>query len=180
MSYSFHHYVGPSAQTAWVDQYTSMSESYNVPLWVGEVGENSNHWGYHKIKLFEQHNIGWSWWNYKHNGSISVLMRVEEPDGYNSILKYWNNLGPKPSKVNAENGLQDLVTAYQFENCVSNTGLIAAFNDPNFSIKPTPFADHHIPGSLAVVEYDIGINGVSYDLETQWIFFSVRKFWIFC
>jgi hypothetical protein len=165
MSYSFHHYVGPSTQTAWVDQYTSMSESYNVPLWVGEVGENSNHWGYHKIKLFEQHNIGWSWWNYKHNGSISVLMRVEEPDGYNSILKYWSNLGPKPSKVNAENGLQDLVTAYQFENCVSNTGLIAAFNDPNFSIKPTPFADHHIPGSLAVVEYDIGINGVSYEDE---------------
>ena len=142
-----------------------MSEAHNVPLWVGEVGENSNHWGYHKIKLFEEHNIGWSWWNFKHNGSISVLMRVEEPDGYKSILKYWNNLGLKPTKTNAENGLNDLVTAYQFQNCTPNKGLIAAFTDPNFSITPTPFTDLHIPGSLAAVEYDIGMNGVAYEDE---------------
>ena len=58
-----------------------------------------------------------------------------------------------------------MVTAYQFQNCVPNKGLIAAFNDPNFSVTPTAFAEHHIPGSLAAVEYDIGMNGVAYEDE---------------
>ena len=144
MSYSFHHYIGPSTQTAWVSQYTSMSSAYNVPLWVGEVGENSNHWAHHKIKLFEENNIGWSWWNFKHNGSISTLMGIEPPQDFTAIIKHWSNLGPKPSIEKVQSGLQQLVDAYKFENCVPNTGLLAAFNDPDFSLTPKPVSYTHL------------------------------------
>ena len=173
MSYSFHHYIGPSTQTAWVSQYTSMSSAYNVPLWVGEVGENSNHWAHHKIKLFEENNIGWSWWNFKHNGSISTLMGIEPPQDFTAIIKHWSNLGPKPSIEKAQSGLQQLVDAYKFENCVPNTGLLAAFNDPDFSLAPRPFKEHHIPGMMAAVDFDIGMNGVAYNDE---IFEDANKF----
>ena len=87
MAYSFHHYVGPSDQTNWVNQYVGMSQDYNVPLWVGEIGENSNHWAYHKIKLFDENNIGWSWWNYKHNGSVSTLLGIDVPPAHSAYPK---------------------------------------------------------------------------------------------
>ncbi len=162
MAYSFHHYVGPSDQTSWVNQYVGMSQDYNVPLWVGEIGENSNHWAYHKIKLFDENNIGWSWWNYKHNNSVSTLLGIDVPLGFRSILNYWSNIGPRPSQSNAESGLQELVSAYLIENCRPNIGLLAAFNDPEFGTKAKPYKDHHIPGLLAAVDYDLGINGVAY------------------
>ena len=33
---------------------------YNVPVWLGETGENSNVWFTEEIRLFEKNNIGWS------------------------------------------------------------------------------------------------------------------------
>jgi len=71
-------------------------------------------------------------------------------------------MGPRPSQLNAENGLQELVNAYLIENCRPNIGLLAAFNDPEFGTQGKPYKDHHIPGLLAAVDYDLGINGVAY------------------
>ena len=34
-----------------------MSNNYNIPLWLGETGENSNHWYYEIVKLCENNNI---------------------------------------------------------------------------------------------------------------------------
>jgi len=162
MAYSFHHYVGPSHQVSWVGQYTSMSETYNVPLWVGEYGENSNHWVQNKTDLFEKHNISWSLWNYKHNGSITPAMRVEVPSGFEAIVDYWNNGGEPPSSDEAMVGLMALVEAYKFENCVINAGLIAALSDDDYVDIPKPFTKIQVPGTFEAVHYDIGANGIAY------------------
>ena len=78
MVYSFHHYVGGSTDTATMyNQYrTGISLEYNVPLWVGEFGENSNYWGSNIKSFFERNDIGWSWWNYKSVERISSLFFV--------------------------------------------------------------------------------------------------------
>ena len=42
-----------------------MRSNYGVPLWMGESGENSNHWYYEVFKLLEENNIGWNFWTHK-------------------------------------------------------------------------------------------------------------------
>ena len=165
MAYSFHHYVGPSQQTSWIGQYTSMSQTYNIPLWVGEFGENSNHWAHKKVRLFENNDVSWSLWNYKHNGSITSAMRVEVPQGFEAIVNYWNGSGQAPSYEQAMTGLMDLADAYLFENCVANKGLVAALSDSDYDGFSKPFTDLTVPNTIEAVDYDIGTNGVAYNDE---------------
>ena len=163
MAYSFHHYIGPSHQTSWLGQYTSMSQTYNIPLWVGEFGENSNHWAYKKVQLFENNDVNWTLWNYKHNGSVTAAVKVVVPNSFNSIIDYWNGSGPIPSASQAVTGLMDLAEAYKFDECVPNKGLIAGLSDPDFNSVSKPFTEHTVPGVIEAVDYDIGANGVAYN-----------------
>ena len=65
--YSFHHYVGGINDTMTMyNQYRNgIALQYNVPLWVGEFGENSNTWANGIREFFNRNDIGWSWWNFK-------------------------------------------------------------------------------------------------------------------
>ena len=163
MAYSFHHYVGPSQQTGWIGQYTSMSQINQVPLWVGEFGENSNHWAHNKVELFENNNVSWSLWNYKHNGSITAALRVQEPEGFQEIVNYWGNGAPAPSSATAVAGLMDLAEAYLFENCVINKGLFSALSDTDYNSSTKPFTDLIVPDIVEAVYYDIGASGIAYN-----------------
>jgi endoglucanase len=163
MAYSFHHYIGPSHQTSWLGQYTSMSQTYNIPLWVGEFGENSNHWAHKKIQLFENNDVNWTLWNYKHNGSVTAAVKVVVPNSFNSIIEYWNESGQIPSASQAVAGLMDLAEAYKFDECVLNKGLIAGLSDPDFNSVSKPFTEHTVPGVIDAVDYDIGANGIAYN-----------------
>ena len=67
MVYSFHHYIGSSSDSVtssnpshWMHQYiTDISIQYDVPLWIGEFGENSNHWAFNKrISLKGMTSVG--------------------------------------------------------------------------------------------------------------------------
>ena len=68
MAYSFHKYWNStnSDDLNWV---LPIREQYDVPLWMGESGENSNTWYTDAVKLFEDNNIGWAWWAMKKIGS---------------------------------------------------------------------------------------------------------------
>jgi len=162
MAYSFHHYIGPSHHTAWLGQYTSMSQNYDIPIWVGEFGENSNHWAHKKVQLFENNNVNWTLWNYKHNGSITAAVKVVVPSSFESIIDYWNGSGSIPSSSEALDGLMDLAGAYNFVHCIPNRGLIAGLSDPDFNSRSKPFTEHSVPGIIEAVNYDIGANGIAY------------------
>jgi hypothetical protein len=62
MVYSFHKYWSANDGRS-IDWVLKIREEHNVPLWMGESGENSNVWFRDAIKLFEDNNIGWSWWS---------------------------------------------------------------------------------------------------------------------
>ena len=66
MVYSPHKYwsVNDQASIQWV---LNMRDQYNVPLYLGETGENSNVWFRDAVKLYEDNNMGWAWWPMKKN-----------------------------------------------------------------------------------------------------------------
>ena len=125
MIYSFHKYWNPTTVET-IQKYLDMREKYDIPLWMGESGENNNDWFRSAVNLFETNNIGWSWWTIKKIGSESSLMTISKPAGYQKIIDYWAGKGPKPSAEEAKATFMDLAENVKFEKCRINNGVLDA------------------------------------------------------
>ena len=71
-------------------------EKYNVPLWLGETGENSNTWFTNTIKLMEDNDIGWCWWQLKKMG-INNPLEIKKPEDYPIFQNYCKDNDAKPA-----------------------------------------------------------------------------------
>ena len=164
MSYSFHKYWNDITQGT-IQYLINMSGSYNIPLWLGETGENSNHWGHKVVQLCESNNIGWNWWTHKKLEKItSPLSAIIDPP-YQDIIDYWNGSGSQPSSAYAQAALFGMAENLKIENCETRPGVIPALMDPIYGESPTPVTTHSIPGTIAAVDYDIGARNVAYTDE---------------
>ncbi|WP_167856886.1 cellulase family glycosylhydrolase [Hymenobacter aquaticus] len=116
---------------------------WQVPVWVGETGENSNEWFAGAVQGLDAQNIGWCHWNLKRVEGVTSLLRVRP---YGSILT--------PA------GRAALLRNSQFNQCVPNRDVIAALTRP--ATARTPFAALSIPGTIHATNYDMGRNGIAY------------------
>ena len=162
MSYSFHKYWGET-DISTIQSYLTMRNTYDIPLWMGESGENSNSWYYEAlIKLLEENNIGWNFWCHKKADKItSPYSAIISPE-YNSLLNYFEGTAFPPTTEEAEYALSTLTTNLKIENCAVNEGVIKCLTDPEYGSVSKPYRPHSIPGTIAAVHYDIGNWGVSY------------------
>jgi len=127
MVYSFHKYWNAPARET-IQKYLDIRNQYNVPLWMGESGENNNEWYRSAVHLFETDSIGWAWWTLKKLGSESGIMNVMIPDGYQQIIDYWRGNGPAPAPDEAYRVLMQLTENIRIENCTVNYGVIDALS----------------------------------------------------
>ncbi|MFN2313671.1 MAG: glycoside hydrolase family 5 protein [Bacteroidales bacterium] len=125
MVYSFHKYWNPTTVET-IRKYLDIRAEHNVPLWMGESGENNNDWYRSAVKLFEADSIGWAWWTLKKLDSESGIMNVAVPDGYRQIIDYWKGTGPAPSPEEAHTALMELTENIRIENCTVNSGVLSA------------------------------------------------------
>ncbi len=162
MSYSFHKYWGET-DISTIQSYLTMRNTYDIPLWMGESGENSNSWYYEVlVKLLEENNIGWNFWCHKKADKItSPYSAIISPE-YNSLLNYFEGTTFPPTPEEAEYALSTLTTNLKIENCVVNEGVIKCLTDPEYGSVSKPYRPHSIPGTIAAVHYDVGNWGVSY------------------
>ena len=162
--YSFHHYVGGINDTMTMyNQYRNgIALQYNVPLWVGEFGENSNTWANGIREFFNRNDIGWSWWNFKSVERISSLFSYKITDEYQKLINYWGGNGIKPDTAEAFAGLISMAKSLHFDSCKVNIGLTRALSDTSFSSKSESFSNFIAPGLLPAVNYDTGDNDVAY------------------
>ena len=125
MAYSFHKYWNPTTVET-IQKYLDMREKFNVPIWMGESGENNNEWFKAAVNLFETNNIGWSWWTIKKIGSDNSLMTISKPEGYQKIVDFWAGKGPKPTEEEARATFIQLTENLKFENCKINSEVLMA------------------------------------------------------
>lgn len=114
MVLSFHKYWNPNTEEA-IHHYLELRDRYNIPLWLGESGENNNTWYRECVRLVESHDIGWSWWPLKKIGVNNPLEVVMTPE-WRRIVDYFTGKGPRPTPAQAEAGLQSLVRSVRLEN----------------------------------------------------------------
>ncbi len=125
MAYSFHKYWNPTTVET-IQKFLDLRAEQNVPLWMGESGENNNEWYRSAVELFEAESIGWAWWTIKKLDSESGLMNVTVPVGYQAIVDYWKGAGQAPAPEEAHSTLMQLAENIRIENCSVNYGVIEA------------------------------------------------------
>ena len=164
---SFHKYWN-NVDANSLDWIIAKGQHYNVPLWLGESGENSNVWYTHLIALCESKDIGWSWWPVKKNG-INNIMFVEEPASYKKLIDGWRT--PETSDDVTGQAAIDAVTEWANNHRIENVRVMydvidAMFRQPNTS-ETKPYKTHSIGEKHWFVDYDLGRNGHAYwDTDT--------------
>ncbi|WCE04870.1 cellulase family glycosylhydrolase [Pseudoxanthomonas sp. JBR18] len=161
---SFHKYWNPATRQSIAD-ILALRDRYQVPLWLGETGENSNDWYTRTVALAEGEGIGWSWWPLKKIRYNNPLQVVPNP-GYRALLAYWHGEGPKPSPEQAEAALMQLATHdVAFAHNLQHPDVVDALLRAPHSDRAMPFKQHLIGangGRMAAVDFDLGPDGVAY------------------
>jgi aryl-phospho-beta-D-glucosidase BglC (GH1 family) len=162
MVLSFHKYGNFNNQQA-IQHFLDLSERYNVPLWMGESGENSNTWFTEEIGLVESHNIGWSWWQLKKMG-INNPLEIKEPKDYQLLLDYWSGKGAKPTEAQAEAILNELIENLKVKNNIWHKDVTDAMFRQVATTETKPFKVHKLINKLTInaVDYDLGRQRYAY------------------
>ncbi len=93
----FHKYwSNPDAES--LTEYIEASERLQVPLFMGEGGENNNEWYTTIFPLYEQLNISWSFWVYKKMDCANSPLTFDVPDGWEELLEWIDKKGGLDTK----------------------------------------------------------------------------------
>jgi len=155
MAYSFHKYWSHNDKAS-LQAVLNLRQKTNVPLWLGETGENSNHWFREMVELVENNNIGWCNWTHKKFETTTSHYSAYLPDNW-SLIQDGN-----PSQSLAFEILMEFADNLKSDKCRINPGVTPGYLDENFLTTHRPMKEHNIPGVIQATDYDIGGNGVAY------------------
>ncbi|MBN1766099.1 MAG: cellulase family glycosylhydrolase [Sedimentisphaerales bacterium] len=85
--YTFHKYWMEPVQSE-IQEYVDYRDKYNVPLWMGESGENTNEWIDTYRSLLDENQIGWCFWTYKRMDTTRCIRSFERPPYWDEIVAY--------------------------------------------------------------------------------------------
>ncbi|HEY4109103.1 cellulase family glycosylhydrolase [Puia sp.] len=162
MVVSFHKY-GNFNTAASIRKYLDLQDKYQMPLWLGESGENSNTWFTEAIGLVESYNIGWCWWQQKKMG-INNPLEIRASPSYQMLLDYWLKNGRKPGAEEARVALKEWLENIRIGRNVYHKDVTDAMFRQVGSVSTLPFVPHRIGNgaSIKAVDYDLGRCGYAY------------------
>lgn len=169
--FSFHKYWNNN-DDATLKFALDLRKKYNVPIWLGETGENSNVWFTQLIQLLDKHNIGYAFWPMKKIDNTAGINNVKITPEYQKLLDYWKNGGEKPSKDYAEKALMKIADNYKFSNTEIRKDVVDAMFRQTTDHSSKAFKNHTAPGKIMSTDYDLGRIGVAYsdkDFINLWV-----------
>jgi aryl-phospho-beta-D-glucosidase BglC (GH1 family) len=131
--YTFHKYWMDVNRGA-IQEYLDFRDKHNVPVWMGESGENTDEWISSFRTLLEANNIGWCFWPYKKMDATSCIASIKPPEDWDAIVDFANGPGGtfeevrkhRPAKGKAQKALNDYLERVKFGNCRINQGYLQA------------------------------------------------------
>lgn len=132
MMYTSHRYHCDTLQSN-IQDLVDFRDSVNVPMYIGETGENTNDWIRAWTKLMNKNNIGWHYWPYKKINSGSCMLVIKKPNNWNVIENFVQCKSSmegihrcRPDGILVENSLKELLENMKFENCEINEDYTSA------------------------------------------------------
>ena len=165
MVYSGHKYWTYN-NTGDLDYMLNMRNSWNVPVWMGESGENSNSWFTGLIQLCETNKVGWSWWPVKKAG-INNVLEVAESQKYNNLISYWKSGSPAMTADQAYDAVLEWSANHRISNCIVKHDVIDAMIRQPFTNDTKPFRRLKAGDNVPAADFDLGKSSYAYkDLDT--------------
>lgn len=133
MMYTCHRYWCDTLQTNLQD-FVDFRTKVNLPLYMGETGENTDEWVGAFRRLMERNNMGWHFWPYKKMEKTSCMVRINKPANWDLIIQYTqqprNNFNEiraaRPDQTLVKQAMLELLENMKFANCMKNPGYIEA------------------------------------------------------
>jgi endoglucanase len=135
VAYTFHKYWTPPDQTV-LRQYLDFRQRYDVPLWMGESGENTDEWIAQFVKALEENNIGWAFWPYKKMEKSSAVVSIVPPADWGKIVEFAKlprgtahaeeRLKVRPEQETITRTFAELLESVRLQNCRVNEGYLRA------------------------------------------------------
>jgi endoglucanase len=132
--YTFHKYHD-QPNLGSIKRFIDFRDKYNVPIYAGETGEDTDEWIASFRKLLDEHRIGWHFWPYKKMDSPKNILSIKMPANYDSLIRYAETprgsfkdirkLAPV-NKMMIKQILNDVLENCLFQNCIPNAGYIQA------------------------------------------------------
>lgn len=127
--YEFHKYWFDVNQDA-IQTYLDFREKHQVPVYIGETGENTDEWITDFRILLDDFNISWCFWPYKKMNNTRGIMNFEEPENYHFITEYaesdrssYANIRKnRPDILKIQAALNGFLENCLYENSYPNTG----------------------------------------------------------
>ncbi|UQZ36783.1 glycoside hydrolase [Paenibacillus sp. PK3_47] len=125
-------------------EFIEVSERLNVPLWMGETGENLNEWYTALYPLSAELNIGYNVWPWKKMDNTNSPYSVNLPEGWNQIMDYTRG-GVRPGYEQAWAIFDRYLENIKIENCRYNAEVTqAVLRLPGCTVRATDFDE--LPG----------------------------------
>jgi hypothetical protein len=133
--YEFHKYWFEVNQGA-IQQYLDFRDKHQVPIYIGETGENTDEWVNDFRILLDKHEINWAFWPYKKMNNLAGIMNFKEPEEYHLITKYADSdrssfakmRENRPDILKIQKALNDYLENSLYKNNFPNKGYVKALN----------------------------------------------------
>lgn len=165
MVYSFHKYWNSNALGS-ISWMLDIRNSYNIPIWLGETGENSNPWFTSLIALCETQKIGWSWWPVKKAG-INNILKSPISSNYENLIKFWTSGVPNVTPQQAFEAVMEWSDNHKIENCTVQYDVIDAMMRQPYTTATKAFVRSKPNDRIYFANYNLGRNNYAYfDTDT--------------
>ena len=135
VAYTFHKYWTAPDESV-LRQYLDFRERYDVPIWMGESGENTDEWIAQFSKSLEKNNIGWAFWPYKKMEKSSAVLSIIPPPDWGKIVEFAKlprstahveeRLKVRPEQETITRAFADLLESVRLQKCRVNEGYLKA------------------------------------------------------
>lgn len=133
--YEFHKYWTKPVQAV-IQEYLDYRDRYNVPIWLGESGENTDQWIRDFRTVLEKNDVGWCFWPYKKMEKTSCMVSIPKPAYWDEIVTFGQMprgtgnaekvIAARPSLEHSREALNDLLDKIRLDSCRVNTGYFEA------------------------------------------------------
>lgn len=128
--YTCHRYGGEPTQEA-IQSYIHFRDSVNLPMYMGEIGHNTDEWQAAFCRTMEENNIGWTFWPYKKIEN-SCFMGVKTPENWEQVVAfseaprstYQEIRDARPNQETARKALLDYIENSKCTNCIPQIGYL--------------------------------------------------------
>jgi len=131
--YTFHKYWSEPTKNV-IQPYLDFSSKYNVPLYMGESGENTDEWITAFREMLDSNKVSWHFWPYKKLDATAGIVSIKRTDEYDAVIKfvtgdrsnYEKIRQNKPDALTIKKALDDFLENCRLKNCIINKGYIKA------------------------------------------------------